>query len=119
VLEALAATKSDAVLTFPDELTLFHRGKIVDTALRRRLPSVFGWTAYTRAGGLVSYGPVQADALVRLANFADKILKGMKPADLPVERPTMFELVINSRTAKALGLAIPPTLLARADEVIE
>ena len=87
--------------------------------MRRQAPSIFGWKIYTQAGGLLSYGPVQADAFGRLAYFVDKILKGSKAADLPVERPTKLELVINLRTAKALNLTVPPNLLARADEVIE
>jgi putative tryptophan/tyrosine transport system substrate-binding protein len=107
------------VLTFPDALTAFHRGEIAAASLRRQAPSIFGWKIYTQAGGLLSYGPVQADAFGRLAYFVDKILKGSKAADLPVERPTKLELVINLRTAKALNLTVPPNLLARADEVIE
>lgn len=119
VLEAVARSECDSLLTFPDALTLFNRDKIVATALRRRTPSIFAWKTYTRAGGLLSYGPVQGDAFVRLAFYVDRILKGAKPADLPVQQPTTFELVVNLKTANALGLAIPPTLLARADEVIE
>jgi putative ABC transport system substrate-binding protein len=119
VMEALVASKSDAVLTLPEALTLFHRAKIASAALRRGAPSGFGWKGYTRAGGLVSYGPVQTEAYLRIAYFADRIIKGARPADLPVERPTRLELAVNVKTAQALGLTIPPTLLARVDEVIE
>ena len=118
-LEAATASKSDGVLVFPDALTLTNREEIARVALRMRAPSIFGWKVYVQAGGLVSYGPVQADAFVRLAYFADRIIKGAKPGELPVERPTKLELVLNLKTAKALDLTIPPTLLARADEVIE
>ena len=118
-LGALAQSPAEAVLTFPDALTFFHREKIASVAIARRFPSVFGWRAYTLSGGLVSYGPVQADAFARLAYFVDRIVKGAKPADLPVERPTKLELVVNVKTANAIGLVIPPPVLARADEVIE
>ncbi|MDF2973982.1 MAG: transporter substrate-binding protein [Microvirga sp.] len=119
VLESFTQSNVDAVLTFPDALTLFHRDKIAAASVRRQAPSVFGWKSYTQAGGLLSYGPVQAEPFARLAYFVDRIAKGAKPAELPVERPAKLELVINLKAAKALGLTIPPTLLARADEVIE
>jgi putative tryptophan/tyrosine transport system substrate-binding protein len=118
-LEAMRTSRSDAVLVFPDALTLMHRETIAGVAVRMRAPSIFGWKVYVQSGGLVSYGPVQADAYVRLAYFVDRIIKGAKPGELPVEQPTKLELVVNLKTAKALGLNVPPTLLARADEVIE
>jgi putative tryptophan/tyrosine transport system substrate-binding protein len=119
VFAAIAASKCDGLLSFPDALTNFNRQKIVAFALRQRLPSIYGWKMYAQAGGLMSYGPVQHDAFARLAVYVDKILKGAKPADLPVEQPTKLEMVVNLKTAKALGLEIPPGLLLRSDELIE
>jgi len=118
-LAAIAQSECDALLTFPDALTLFHRERIAAFALSRRLPSIFGWKLFIDAGGLISYGPVLSHSYVRLAYFVDRILKGAKPARLPIEQPTKFETGVNLKTAKALGIAIPPLLLARADEVIE
>jgi putative ABC transport system substrate-binding protein len=115
----VAQSKCDGLLAFPDALTNFNRQKIVAFALRRRLPSIFGWKMYVEAGGFMSYGPIQHDAFARLAVYVDKILKGAKPADLPVEQPTKLEMAINLKTAKALGLEIPPGLILRADELIE
>jgi putative ABC transport system substrate-binding protein len=92
---------------------------MAELALARHLPSVFGWREYAEAGGLISYGPNLDQSWRRVASFVDKILKGAKPADLPVEQPTRFELVLNLKTARALGLIMPRTLLAAADEVIE
>jgi len=96
-----------------------HREGVVDFATKNRLPTVYWWREYVEAGGLVYYGPNIHEMYGRAAAFVDKILKGAKPSDLPVEQPTRFDLVVNMRTAKALGIDVPPTLLALADEVIE
>jgi putative ABC transport system substrate-binding protein len=100
-------------------LTLSYRERLAELALEHRLPGMFGAKENVEAGGLMSYGANQNDSVRRAATYIDKILKGAKPADLPVEQATKFELVINNKTAKAIGLTIPPSLLLRADEVIE
>jgi putative tryptophan/tyrosine transport system substrate-binding protein len=106
-------------LTFVDPFTLHHRQRIVEFAATKRLPAIYEDRVFADAGGLVSYGPSVEDNCRRAATYVDKILKGAKPGDLPVEQPTKFELIVNLKTAKALDLTIPPTVLARADEVIE
>jgi putative ABC transport system substrate-binding protein len=102
-----------------DPLTYELRIQIADLAAKNRLPSIFASKEWVEAGGLMSYGFNYADSCRRAATFVDKILKGAKPADLPVEQPTKFELVINLKTAKAIGVTIPQSLLLRADQVIE
>jgi ABC-type uncharacterized transport system substrate-binding protein len=112
-----ARAEAMAVLSTP--MLGSQRTRLVEFAAKNRLPTVFPFRSYVDAGGFISYGPSLADMSRRAAAYVDKILKGAKPADLPVEQPTKFELVINLKTAKALGLSVPQSLLARADEVIE
>jgi putative ABC transport system substrate-binding protein len=100
-------------------LVTLHRNLIITLAVRHKLPAVYYERFFVAAGGLVSYGPDFIDQYRRAAGYVDRILKGEKPADLPVQAPTKYETVLNLKTAKALGLAVPPSVLARADEVIE
>jgi putative tryptophan/tyrosine transport system substrate-binding protein len=109
----------DALITVEDPLTLVHRTPIAEFTAREQLPSLHAIREFVAAGGLMSYGASLLDLFRRAAFYVDKILRGAKPSDLPVQQPTKFEMVINLKTAKALGLTVPPPLLARADEVIE
>ena len=114
-----AQAGAGAVLIISDSSTISNRSQIGAAARQRNLPTIFANKAYLVGGGLMSYGPDIVDSFRLSAVYVDKILKGAKPADLPVEQPTKFELAINLGTAKAIGIELPPTLLARADEVIE
>jgi len=116
---AVTKESAGALLVFADPMMFGERTRIVELAARSRLPLMGNQREYAEAGGLLAYGIDQRDSFRRAATYVDKILKGAKPADLPVEQPTKFELVINLKTAKALGLTIPPSLLQRADEVIQ
>jgi putative tryptophan/tyrosine transport system substrate-binding protein len=110
--------RAGALVIMPDPLFVTNLNRIADLAAKSRLPSIFHLTEFVDSGGLVAYGPDRSDQFRRAATYVDKILKGTKPADLPVEQPTKFELVINLKTAKQIGLTIPPNVLARADKVI-
>jgi putative ABC transport system substrate-binding protein len=118
-LAVMARERPDALLVLADRLLLHHRALIMDFATRHRLPGVHAYRELVEAGGLMSFGPSYADMHKRAAYFVDRILKGAKPGDLPVERPSTFELVINLKVAKALGLTIPQSVLLRATEIIE
>ena len=116
---AILVERAEALLVLPDPLTSFHRHQTADFAVKQRLPSVYAASYWVQAGGLLSYGPSFPEIWRRAGVYVDKILKGARPADLPIEQPTKYELVINLKTAKALGLTIPQSLLLRADQVIE
>ena len=118
-LATIIRERPDALLVLADRLFLHHRTRIIAFAAQERLPGVHAYRELIEAGGLMSYGPSYADMHRRAAAYVDKILKGAKPADLPVERPVKFELVVNLKAAKALGLTIPPSVIFRADEIIE
>ena len=116
---ALTTGRAEALIVVPSTLTLDNRGKIASLAQKNRLPSMYGGRAFAEAGGLMAYGSILTERWRRAATYVDKILKGAKPGELPVEQPTKFELVINMKTAKALGLTLPSSLLRRADELIQ
>ena len=111
--------RADAVQVVNDTLTQTNVRRIVDLSAKHRLPSIYASRDFVDAGGLMAYGPSYSDRYRRAATYVDKILKGAKPADLPIEQPTKFELVVNLKTAKALGLTIPQTVILQADQVIE
>jgi ABC-type uncharacterized transport system substrate-binding protein len=117
-IDGLAQPNAGLVVV-PSAFMAIHRDLIITLAARKRLPAIYGWNYFATSGGLVSYGFDPADPFRRASSYIDKILKGAKPGDLPVQNPTRFYLVVNMKTAKALGLDVPPSLLARADEVIE
>ena len=119
VIAAQARAPNGGLIVMPDTFTDVHRAEIISLAARFGLPAVYPRRPFTELGGLLSYGIDQLDSYRRAATYVDRILKGEKPSELPVQAPVKFELVINLKTAKALGLTVPPTLLARADEVIE
>jgi ABC-type uncharacterized transport system substrate-binding protein len=119
IYAAITRERADAIVAIAGPMTLRHRKQIAEFAIKSRLPMIAGWAEYADAGSLISYGPNRRHAVRHLAYFVDRIVRGAKPADLPVERPTRFELVINHRTAKVLGVRIPSSLLLQADRVIE
>ena len=117
--EQAAARRDDAIIVFDDPVLWSYRAKFVELAAARRVPAMYGYRDFVDIGGLMSYGPDRPDQYRRTAIFVDKIVKGAKPADLPVERPTKFELIFNRQTAKALALEVPTSILLRADEIVE
>jgi putative ABC transport system substrate-binding protein len=118
-LSAFIHESNGGLIVLPSPLSIVHRELIIALAARYRLPAVYSYRFFVANGGLISYGPDTIDEYHRAASYVDRILKGEKPADLPVQNPTKYELVLNLKTAKALGLTVPDTVLARADEVIE
>ena len=118
-ISAFAGSPNSGMIVTVSAAATIHRELIITLAARHRLPAIYPYRFYVAAGGLISYGPDLVDQYRRAAGYVDRILKGEKPADMPVQAPTKYELVINLRTAKALGLDVPTSLLARADEVIE
>jgi putative tryptophan/tyrosine transport system substrate-binding protein len=119
VFVTLTKDRPDGVMLPADAFLVSQRNRIAQFAIEKKLPSVYSFREYIEAGGLMAYTPNYHDLFRRAANYVDKILKGTKPGELPIEQPTKFQLLINFKTARALGLTLPPTLLARADEVIE
>jgi putative ABC transport system substrate-binding protein len=116
---AILKSRSEAIDAFPDAFTMRSSGKIAAFSMKNRIPAISGWAQFAERGNLMSYGPNLRESYRRLATYVDKIFKGAKPADLPVELPTTVEMVINMTTAKVIGIKIPQTILVRADKVIE
>ena len=119
VYVAIAANPPQAISVFADGFAVQNRRGIIDFATRYRMPVISGWPVFADSGALCTYGPRLIESYRRLASYVDRILKGAKPSDLPIEQPTKFEMVINLKTAAALGLSVPPSVLLRADRVIE
>ena len=119
VFSEMTKARADGLTVLSGAMFISERRRLVDMAAKNRLPAVYAWREFVDAGGLLAYGPNLADLFRRAATYVDRILKGTKPADLPVEQPTKFELLINLKAAKALGLTIPQSVLARADQVVE
>src|SRR5262249_51473158 len=118
-MTALGREPGGSLIVVPGTFTDAHRDLIIALAARQRLPAVYPYTLFAADGGLMTYGPDPAQMFGRTAEYVDRILRGKSPADLPVQQPNKFELVVNLKTAKALGFTVPPTLIARADHVIE
>ena len=118
-INALGREPQSGLVVMPDTFMVAHRAPIISAAARNKVPAVYWVYDFARDGGLLSYGSDSVDLFRRAASYVDRILRGAKPAELPVQLPTRFEMVVNRKTATALGLAIPPSILLRADEVIE
>ena len=118
-ITALGREPGGGLVVTTDNFVVAHRAPIILAAARNNVPALYIASDFVRDGGLLSYGPVQADNFRRAATYVDRILRGAKPGDLPVQFPTKFEMVVNLKTAKALGLTVPPSIMLRADEVIE
>jgi ABC-type uncharacterized transport system substrate-binding protein len=118
-LAAIARDRPSGLVVYVTPITQSYRGRIIEFAAKQRLPAIYSAREFVDDGGLVSYGPNHRELFARAAMFVDKILRGARPADLPIEQPTRFELIVNLKTAKTLGVRVPPSLLARADQVIE
>jgi putative ABC transport system substrate-binding protein len=116
--QAAAKGRVSGIITITNPLVLRHTKRITELAIKHQLPSMYEGSAWVEDGGLMSFSTDDLDVFRRVATYVDKILKGVKPADLPVEQPTKFEMVVNLKTAKQIGLTIPPNILARADKVI-
>ena len=119
VITSLGREPGGGLVVMPDSFLGMHHAQIISLAARNNIPAVYSDSFYSRDGGLLSYGPNRVDNYRRSASYVDRILRGAKPADLPVQLPVKFEMVLNVKTAKALGLTVPPSILLRADEVIE
>lgn len=119
VLVAVENSRSDAVMFFPTQTVIASRGRIAEWSLKKKVPTISGWAQFADGGNIMSYGPNLAEASRRLAYYVDRILKGAKPGDLPVELPSRVELIVNQKTARAIGASVPPAVLLRADRVIE
>ncbi|HEV8583909.1 MAG TPA: ABC transporter substrate-binding protein [Methylomirabilota bacterium] len=118
-LRGVRNARADAMVVFPEGVTIANRVKLAEFAVAQRLPAMFGWSEYVDAGGLMSYGANVREAYVQLGQYADRLLRGAKPADLPIVQPTRFELVVNVKTAKLLDLAVPPAIAMRAARLVE
>jgi putative tryptophan/tyrosine transport system substrate-binding protein len=116
---AMSDSKTQGIVAVPDNLIMLQRSRLVEFAKDKKIPVISGWSEFAQSGGLMTYGPNSNKLFRRLAGYVDKIIHGAKPSELPIEQPTTFELVINRKTAKSIGLTIPPSILALADEVIE
>jgi ABC-type uncharacterized transport system substrate-binding protein len=119
VITSLGSEPGGGLVVMPDAFLGSHHAQIISLAARNNVPAVYADSIFARDGGLLSYGPNRVDNYRRAASYVDRILRGAKPADLPVQLPVKFEMVLNAKTAKALGLTVPPSILVRADEVIE